>query len=1087
LRVLWNNAQRLLYRTKAAPGQARARLAFNRGIIDMIRKDLFAFVALLTAMGSIVLSSNLTFAGAVDLAKTGQATCYDSGGNAIACDDTGQDGDVQAGVKWPDPRFVDNGDGTITDKLTGLMWLKDANCFGTATWNGALMAVADLNAHPKSYTCGGYTANYSDWTLPNVNELESITHAESATSTWLNGEGYLNVKSDPYWSSTSYAIGLSYGWVMVMGGGAARPYEKTKYYYVWPVRAVTTQPAAQWRTGQTTSYAANDDGELKRGMAWPVPRFKDNLDGTVTDNLTGLMWLKHASCLGAMPWQEALDEVANLNTNPGDYECGGYTAECSDWRLPNRRELHSLTDFSQSSPALPDGHVFLGVETLSYWSSTSFGGAGAWAMLMASGRLLTDGKSTYNHYVWPVRDCVLLPEVTTAPVLAITQTAATSGGSLTSDGGATVTARGVCWSTSPNPTTANSKTTDGMGTGSFTSSLAGLTPGTPYYVRAYATNSAGTAYGNEVSFTTSADMATVITMALSAITSTGANSGGNVTADGGAAVTARGVCWSTTLNPTTANSITTNGSGTGSFTSSLAGLIPGTPYYVRAYATNSVGTAYGNEVQFETSATTPAVTTAAATSITNNSATSGGSVTSDGGETVTFRGVCWSTSPNPTTANSKTTNGTGTGSFTSNLIGLIPGTPYYVRAYATNAIGTAYGNQVSFTTTAGTPTVTTSAVTGITQTTATSGGNVTSDGGSSVTARGVCWSTSPNPTTANNKTTNGTGTGSFTSNLTGLTPGTPYYVRAYATNSQGTGYGNQVSFTTSAGLPAVTTSAVSGITSTSATSGGNVTSDGGTTVTARGVCWSTSPNPTTANSKTTNGTGTGSFTSNLTGLTPGTPYYVRAYATNSQGTGYGNQVSFTTSAGLPAVTTSAVSGITSTSATSGGNVTSDGGVDVTARGVCWSTSEQPTTDDPHTSNGSGEGTFASQLTGLTPGTLYYVCAYAVNSQGTSYGSDVSFTTHSAGMRYVHPFSSCGEYQPCYSTIQGAIDAATDGETILVCHGDYPEAIVMDQPKSLKLLCGRNDDFSPSTLFSTAHDLQTNRGTLIIEGLRLSSH
>ena len=124
---------------------------------------------------------------------------------------------------------------------------------------------------------------------------------------------------------------------------------------------------------------------------------------------------------------------------------------------------------------------------------------------------------------------------------------------------------------------------------------------------------------------------------------------------------------------------------------------------------------------------------------------------------------------------------------------------YYVRAYATNSVGTAYGNEVSFTTINNTtqlPTVTTSSVSNVTETSATCGGNVTSNGGSNVTARGVCWSTSHNPTTSNSHTINGSDTGSFTSNITGLTAGTTYYVRAYATNSVGTAYGNEVSFTT---------------------------------------------------------------------------------------------------------------------------------------------------------------------------------------------------------------------------------------------------------------------------------------------------
>ena len=393
-----------------------------------------------------------------------------------------------------------------------------------------------------------------------------------------------------------------------------------------------------------------------------------------------------------------------------------------------------------------------------------------------------------------------IPSLTTTLISSITTTSASSGGNITDDGGAEVTARGVCWGTAAKPEITGSKTSDGKGIGSFTSSITGLTPNTKYYVRAYATNSEGTAYGNEQTFTTNQVVgATVTTTKPSSITSTTAASGGNISDDGGAPITARGVCWGAAVNPVATGLHTSDATGTGTFTSSITGLTPGATYHVRAYATNSFGTTYGLDEQFSALPVVPTVTTATlVTAVTQTTATSGGNVTADGGSAVTARGVCWiAGTADPVVTGSHTTDGTGTGTFTSNMTGLSANTSYKVRAYATNAAGTAYGAAVTFTTS---PillaTVTTTVPSTFTASGAVTGGEVSASGGGTITARGVCYGTTANPDITGTHSTDGTGTGTFTSTLSGLADGTVYYVRAYATNAAGTAYGSQVQFLT---------------------------------------------------------------------------------------------------------------------------------------------------------------------------------------------------------------------------------------------------------------------------------------------------
>lgn len=360
--------------------------------------------------------------------------------------------------------------------------------------------------------------------------------------------------------------------------------------------------------------------------------------------------------------------------------------------------------------------------------------------------------------------------------------------------------------------------------------------------------------------------------------------------------TERGFVYSTNPQPTIDNNlgkIVSGINGQASYSANLNELTPNTTYYVSAYAINPVGVAYGEHVQFTTSAGIVNVITNDVTEITLTSAMCGGTLTLGNGNTlpVTGRGVCWSINHNPTISDNHTSDGTGIGQFTSSITELTLNTNYYVRAYATNELGTYYGEEKNFTTNNGSILVSTKPVTNIASTSAECGGTITIPSGNtlSVTARGVCWSTSHNPTTTDDHTSDGIGDGSYTSYITGLTLNTNYYVRAYATNQIDTYYGNEVSFTTTNGLPTVVTITPT-LNNLTVTSGGNVTSDGGYPVLERGICYSTVPNPdlSPSHNHTSDGNGTGTYASSFAMSEVG-KYYIRAYATNSVGTIYGEQ------------------------------------------------------------------------------------------------------------------------------------------------------------------------------------------------------
>ena len=204
-----------------------------RSRISCLKKRLgFVLIAPLFFLG---MCQTYVFGGKALVEKTGQILSYSTTG--------GEDGDLKKGVTWPNPRFTDKGNGAVTDNLTKLIWLKDANAFSSRTWEQALSDANTLASGSHGLTDG---SKAGDWRLPNVKELQSLIDAAysnpalsgaSGKSQWVSGNAFIGVRSSDYWSSTTASGPMTYAWYVSLSDGGVSDYNKTRTHFVWPVRA----------------------------------------------------------------------------------------------------------------------------------------------------------------------------------------------------------------------------------------------------------------------------------------------------------------------------------------------------------------------------------------------------------------------------------------------------------------------------------------------------------------------------------------------------------------------------------------------------------------------------------------------------------------------------------------------------------------------------------------------------------------------------------------------------------------------------------------------------------------------------------
>lgn len=333
------------------------------------------------------------------LPRTGQTFSYVSGDDAA----------THTGVTWPTTRFVDNLDGTVSDQLTGLLWLKNAGCFSAMDWASAMAAANALTSGSCGLSDGSAAGQ---WRVPNANELESLVDVSQSNPAVSATSPFTNIDlGHAYWSSTTYtalnsnafAIRFSDGrWINGIDSGDSgfNNNKTTALNGLWAVKSGSTGAVQVLATGAYSgqggsSFAAGDDASLQLGAPLTSMRFVDQGDGTIVDTVTGLTWLKKADCIHDT-WGNAITTINNLSSG----QCGlSDGSSAGQWRMPNRQEMLSIAD---RAPTFPLASYFNG----QYQGTSTINGPVIFDTFIVSDYYWTSTTNTANPtQAWTLYSC----------------------------------------------------------------------------------------------------------------------------------------------------------------------------------------------------------------------------------------------------------------------------------------------------------------------------------------------------------------------------------------------------------------------------------------------------------------------------------------------------------------------------------------------------------------------------------------------------------------------------------------------------------------------------------------------------------